>query len=237
MRDAEEAAGNGRNGRWAPIHQGEFNSMSILQFPTVHIKTRRFAAQVQYSMIGLVLMNVYPSRALAQDEHSHKAPVHRAEAALDQPNDPGALLKVVRDSTERFKNVLVAEAEGYALQFGCVSGPDSGAMGLHYVNGKLAEAGVLDATRPQIVIYEATPSGGLQLIGVDYLLFADAWNAKHSGPPELMGQLFHLFESPNRFGLPAFYTLHVWAWKENPKGAFVNWHPNVSCESFAGQKQ
>ena len=24
----------------------------------------------------------------------------------------------------------------------------------------------------------------------------------------------HLIESPNRYGLPAFYTLHVWAWKE-----------------------
>src|SRR5437764_2973508 len=23
-------------------------------------------------------------------------------------------------------------------------------------------------------------------------------------------------------------------WKENPNGAFVNWHPEVSCESFAG---
>jgi len=33
--------------------------------------------------------------------------------------------------------------------------------------------------------------------------------------------------------LPAFYSLHVWAWKENPFGAFVNWHPNVSCEAFA----
>jgi hypothetical protein len=50
-----------------------------------------------------------------------------------------------------------------------------------------------------------------------------------------MGQLFHLFDAPNRFELPAFYTLHVWAWKDNPNGAFVNWHPNVSCESFTGQ--
>ena len=50
-----------------------------------------------------------------------------------------------------------------------------------------------------------------------------------------MGQLFHLFDAPNRFGLQAFYTLHVWAWKDNPNGAFVNWHPNVSCESFTGQ--
>ena len=47
-----------------------------------------------------------------------------------------------------------------------------------------------------------------------------------------MGQLFHLFESPNRFGLPAFYTLHVWAWKDNPNGTFVNWNPDVSCDAF-----
>jgi hypothetical protein len=47
-----------------------------------------------------------------------------------------------------------------------------------------------------------------------------------------MGQLLHLFESPNRFGLPSFYTLHVWAWKENPTGMFVNWHSKISCEGF-----
>ena len=41
----------------------------------------------------------------------------------------------------------------------------------------------------------------------------------------------HLIESPNRYGLPAFYTLHVWAWKPNPTGAFVNWHSDVSCEA------
>jgi hypothetical protein len=49
-----------------------------------------------------------------------------------------------------------------------------------------------------------------------------------------MGQLFHLFPSPNRFGLPAFYTLHVWAWKANSNGPFVNWHPSVWCRSFTG---
>jgi hypothetical protein len=53
---------------------------------------------------------------------------------------------------------------------------------------------------------------------------------------ELMGQLFHLFESPNRFGLPACYTLHVCAWKENPNGTFVNWNPNVSCERYNPQQ-
>ncbi len=104
------------------------------------------------------------------------------------------------------------------------AGPDAGAMGLHYVNSALVQ-GCAGRHCPQIVIYEPTAVGGLKLIGADYLLIADAWDAKHKTPPELMGQLFHYWESPNRFGLPAFYTLHVWAWKDNPNGAFVNWHP------------
>jgi hypothetical protein len=43
------------------------------------------------------------------------------------------LAKVVRETTKRFRDVNVAMAEGYQLMFGCVSGPDDGAMGLHYV--------------------------------------------------------------------------------------------------------
>ena len=185
----------------------------------------------RYSMIALVLMNVCYSRAVAADAQSHDMTKHETPA---QKRKAGALIRIVRESTERFKDVRVAEAEGYALSFGCVSGPDSGAMGLHFVNGDLLNKGVLDPTRPTIVIYEPTENG-LKLIGADFLVFADAWNKKNSSPPELMGQLFHLFETPNRFELPAFYTLHVWAWKDNPNGAFVNWHPNVQCESFNGQ--
>jgi hypothetical protein len=224
-----------RNGtRVAIAAKGEKVQMRTSQFPHIAGKISRFAARLQYSVIALALVNAGPPRAAAQDSHAH-TPASQQQITPDQKRRMGALVRAVREATERFKDVSVAEAEGYALQFGCVSGPDSGAMGLHYVNGALANAGVLDVMHPQIVIYEATPGGGRRLIGADYLLFADAWNKKHSAPPELMGQLFHLFGSPNRFGLPAFYTLHVWAWKDNPNGAFVNWHPNVSCESFAGQ--
>ena len=194
------------------------------------MKFRRFAIPFHYSTIALVLMNASPALVLAQDAHTH-SPQHRLKP-LDEQSNSGALLKIVREATERFQDVHVAQAEGYALQFGCVTGSDEGAMGLHYVNGALVNSGVIDATRPQIVIYEPTASGDLQLIGADYLVLAGTWNKTHSGPPQLMGQLFHLFDSPNRFGLPAFYTLHVWAWKNNPNGAFVNWHPNVSCTSF-----
>ena len=187
-----------------------------------------------YSTLALAaLMAAAPSRALAQDSHSHAGPGQ--ELLQDQKSKGGALVRAVREATERFKAVKAAETEGYHLQFGCVSGPDTGAMGMHFVNGPLVGDGVIDASKPEIVIYEPQVNGGLKLIGADYLVLADQWNATHSSTPELMGQLFHLFEAPNRFGLPAFYTLHVWAWKDSPTGTFVNWNPNVSCNAFSGR--
>jgi hypothetical protein len=194
------------------------------------MKVGQFATPFGYSLVAvLALMSSSPSRVLAQHH----------ESAPGQRNQGDALVQVVRQSTERFRDVAVAEAEGYHLLFGCVSGPDYGAMGLHYVNLDMVFDGEVDATRPEIVIYEPMPDGRLRLIGADYLVIAEAWNTKHetTKAPELNGQIFHLFESPNRFGLPAFYTLHVWAWKDNPNGAFVNWHPKVSCESFSGQER
>ncbi|HEU4692570.1 MAG TPA: hypothetical protein VFS23_29615 [Vicinamibacterales bacterium] len=182
---------------------------------------RRFS-----STAGLLALVATGSSHAAAQSHDHTA---------DAKGASGAFVKLVREVTERFKDVSVAEREGYGLQFGCVSGPDYGAMGMHFVNFPLVLDGVLDPTKPEIVIYEPLPNGRLRLIGADYLVLADAWNATHSSPPELGGQLLHFFEAPNRFGLPPFYTLHVWAWKENPTGAFVNWHANVSCEAFAGQ--
>jgi hypothetical protein len=194
------------------------------------MNVRRFSLPFERSLVGvLVLVCCWSSRALAQADHAHA----QSAQARSKGN---ALVDVVRQSTERFKDVAVAEGEEYGLLFGCVSGSDSGAMGLHYVKQSLLMDADIDPTTPEIVIYEPLPNGRLQLIGADYLVFKDAWDAKHpEGPPQMMGQLLHLFESPNRFGLAPFYTLHVWAWKDNPNGAFVNWHPKVSCDAFGGQ--
>jgi hypothetical protein len=202
---------------------------------TINTKLRRFTTTLRYSATALVLVTVCASRIVAQEGHSHTGKAQQQENTADDQNSAATLLKVVRQATEKFKDVEVAKAAGYALQFGCVTGSDSGAMGLHYVNGDLVNKGVLDPTQPQIIIYEPMPDGSLRLTGADFLVLAATWNATHSGPPQLMGQLFHLFDSPNRFALPAFYTLHVWAWKHNPNGAFVNWHPQVSCQSFSAQ--
>jgi hypothetical protein len=200
------------------------------------MKTGRFATHLEFPLIGLLALASWPSPALAQSYPTPEPASQHHEASPSQKDQAGAFVRLVRQSTERFRDVSVAEAEGYGLAFGCVSGPDAGAMGLHYVNFPLALDGELDAARPEIVIYEAMPNGRLKMTGADYLVLAQDWEDKHPGTtPELMGQLFHFFESPNRFGLPAFYTLHVWAWKENPNGTFVNWHPKVSCDGFSPQ--
>jgi len=200
-------------------------------------KVIRLATQFRFAVIGaLALTSVSTLVIVAQDSHSHTGQAQQETA------DPNAnlieLIKIVRDSTDRFHEVAEAEREGYALAFGCVSGPDQGAMGLHFINMNLVGSGVIDPTRPQIILYEPTEDGRLNLTGADFLVDAHQWDNDKThkpGPPELMGQLFHYFEAPNRFGLKPFYTLHVWAWKDNPNGAFVNWHPGVACKLFDGQ--
>ena len=167
----------------------------------------------------------------AQHAATQGAAHHAGEARHKMPASD--FIRTVRSATERFKDVRVAQAEGYQLMFGCVSGPDSGAMGLHYVNLGLVGDGQLDPERPEIVIYEPLPNGRVRLIGADFLVFAADWHKNNQPTPELGGQLLHLIGSPNRYGLPDFYTLHVWAWKDNPTGTFSNWHANVSCDAFS----
>ncbi len=158
--------------------------------------------------------------ATKEAEHAHAG---QAQAA------PAKLVQLVRDATKQFVDVNAATTAGYQPFLGCVSGPDHGAMGNHYVNGALVGDGLLDASRPEVLIYEASASA-LRLVGVEFVVFADTWLAHHSSPPVLEGQSFQFVSSPNRYGLPAHFELHVWAWRDNPNGAFVDWNNKVSCE-------
>jgi len=142
---------------------------------------------------------------------------------------PAKLVEVVRNATRQFIDVNAATGAKYMPAFGCVSGPDHGAMGVHYINGDLVGDGEVDATRPEALIYE--PAGDrMRLVGVEFIVDAATWMAHHSSPPMLEGQAFQLVNTPNRYGLPAFFELHVWAWRDNPNGAFVDWNTRVTCE-------
>lgn len=168
----------------------------------------------------IAAMPILADSPAADDVHNHAA--HESSA-------PAKLVQVVRQATQRFVDVNAATAAGYGPFLGCVTGPDQGAMGVHYVNGGLVGDGLIDATQPEALIYEPS-AGGMKLVGVEYIVDAGAWMATHSGPPVLEGQVFQLVNAPNRFGLAAFFELHVWAWRDNPNGAFVDWNLRVSCE-------
>ncbi len=60
------------------------------------------------------------------------------------------------------------------------------------------------------------------------IALSSAAPAADLAPPD--GHLANFVGEPNRYALPAFYELHVWAWEENPSGSFSDWNPRVSCE-------
>jgi hypothetical protein len=153
--------------------------------------------------------------ALAQHNHSDAAATP-------------ALVRTVREATRNLRTPADAMDAGYAPFLGCVSGPEEGAMGIHYVNGELVGDGELDASRPEALMFE--PRGGaMRFVGVEFIVLVDAWHANHADPPTLGGQVFHYNGSPNRYRLPPFYELHVWAGRDNPNGTFADWNPDVVC--------
>src|SRR4029453_14051305 len=100
------------------------------------------------------------------------------------------LVDKVRAANDRFKDVSVAVAEGYAA-IPCASGIDGGAMGVHYVSEKLLKADTVDIAHPQAVMYEPGADGKMTLIAVEYIT--------SKGPAALQGQLFNFLGAPNRY--------------------------------------
>jgi hypothetical protein len=136
------------------------------------------------------------------------------------------LVEIVRNATKKYQEVNNATAAGYGPVLGCVSGSDHGAMGIHYVNPSLLN-GPIDATQPQALIYEPSSNGQYKLVGVEFIILASA--LPPNAAPQVEGHLMLYVDTPNRYGLPAFFELHVWAWRANPQGAFVDWNNHVSC--------
>jgi len=150
-------------------------------------------------------------------------------AAQPEADHPPTLVDVVRAATAPFVDPEVAMAAGYVPKPFCVSGPNEGAMGVHFVNPSIIPDGKLDPEKPESLVYESK-NGQLRLVAAEFIVFKADWEAQgNKTPPALFGQLLNFVAAPNRFGNPDFYELHVWAWKDNPFGTFVDWNPRVSC--------
>ena len=143
-------------------------------------------------------------------------------------------LAVVRAATAAYHHIQIAQARGYSILADtagktCIDEPGMGGMGVHYVNGDLVGDPAIRAWQPEAVVYAPAANGRLQLAAVEYVVIKSAWDANHSAAPSLFGHEFMVTDAPNRYGLPAFYSLHVWAWDHNPMGTFEMWNPDVVC--------
>jgi hypothetical protein len=156
-------------------------------------------------------------------------------AAASPAPHPG--LTKLRAATTKFHNLDTAKAKGYGLltdEAGvtCIAQRGMGAMGVHYVNGDLVANPAIVASTPEAMVYRRDANGVLRLSAVEYVVIKAAWDANHKARPKLFGHKFNFSKAPNRFDLPAYYSLHVWVFKHNPAGMFEMWNPNVHCPFF-----
>ncbi len=155
-------------------------------------------------------------------------------AGLASAGNDHSLTAVTKSATGRFHNLAAAERAGYALfpdknGIQCIDNQPVGGMGVHYVKGSLVGDTVLDPEQPEALVYAPNAAGKLKLAALEYIVDQRAWDAAHADPPSLFGQEFNLTPDGNRFGIPAFYSLHAWVWEPNSSGPLQPWNPRVHC--------
>ena len=139
-----------------------------------------------------------------------------------------------RQATAAFHDLEAAKAAGYTVKVAdlagieCIAHAGEGAMGVHMLNPNLLfDEGVIDASQPELLVYEPRNDGTLKLVALEYLVLAEDWEG--ATKPALFGKEFDTTEAGNRYGLLKFYALHAWIWKPNPSGILYAWNPRVDC--------
>jgi len=154
--------------------------------------------------------------------------------ACADTTEPATPLEQLRAATAGFQNLQAATAAGFAQASPCVAVPGLGAMGFHYMLQSRVDATV-DPAQPEVLLYAPAAGGALQLLGAEFLVPSDPWDATHTTPPTFDGQVFDDHRAPEaRHGIPfGHYELHVWVWKENASGLYAPFNPAVQCPAGA----
>ena len=137
--------------------------------------------------------------------------------------DIDSIISEVRAATQAYSNIENAKNAGWSVAISpCVEHPSDGGMGYHYGRMEFVD-GRINHLEPQILLYEPLEGGGLSFVGVEYIIPFDILPAD-ADPPELFGEHYH---KNHELGI---WALHVWTERENPRGMFNDWNPNVSCQ-------
>ena len=114
-----------------------------------------------------------PLLAFANDHSSSEDAAAQLNSSSRKISSP--LVDKVRRATGRFRDINVAIGEDWVQGTPCVSGPNEGAMGVHFVLPDRIGDGVLDADEPEALIYEPLSNGAFRLVGVEFIVLANTW--------------------------------------------------------------
>ena len=151
-------------------------------------------------------------------------------------------LDTVRESTERYRDVDVALADGFTPVTDEVPN-----MGAHFVSARRSLDGEFDPSEPEVLLYVRDEVGDLELVGTSFVLpiplvspdhpeaFAgplDNWHVHYNlcTGPELTSRSATPEECDARGGVwvPAYgWMIHAWVWVDSPLGVFSMWNTNL----------
>ncbi len=194
-------------------------------------------------------MNVAMSTETGHEHHMAPA-VALTFAELEQT---ASQLETARQATEKYRDVQVAEADGFKA-----IGPDVPGMGIHYVqiggrqSQQEAHSSGFDIEHPDILLYEKDSSSpnGYALVGVSYLLRAETDTDGQPKNPPFPKSLASWHRHSNlcvfpdrsvkanldesqcqaqggRFTGLTQWMIHAWIWKDSPAGVFSPTNPAV----------
>jgi hypothetical protein len=146
-------------------------------------------------------------------------------------------LQAAKAALAKYSDPFVAIKDGFFSTLACVDFPKGakdgpveyppGAMGVHFLN--TANIGpVLDPAKPQVLIYEQV-GDKLVLTAAEWFMPVEAAGGK---APAIFGQTLAGPMDGHEPIMPAalrHYDLHVWLWKDNPRGLFTSTNAAVKC--------
>ena len=165
------------------------------------------------------------------------ASVMQAQSKPSGAAPMSADLAATKAALAKYSDPLAAIKDGYFSTLACIDFPKGavdgpveyppGAMGVHFLNpGNIGPK--LDPSKPQVLIYEP--------VGDKLVLSAAEWfmPAEIAGgaAPSIFGQTLAGPMDGHEPIMPAslrHYDLHVWLWKDNPRGMFTSTNAAMKC--------
>ena len=147
-------------------------------------------------------------------------------------------LEAAKAALSKYADPFVAIKDGFFSTLACIDFPHGakdgpvdyppGAMGVHFLNA--ANIGpTLDPAKPQVLIYEPV---GNKLVLAAAEWFVPAGVVKDGAAPVIFGQTLAGPMDGHEPIMPTslrHYDLHVWLWKDNPRGMFTSTNSNLKC--------